>query len=68
MDSSFAASRANGSRRIEVDDTQPVSCWEEPSPAGLVQICVAPNLVCTHATQTCGGGDNISASALAVQI
>ena len=33
-----------------------------------VEFCLAPNLVCSEAKQTAGGGDNISASGLIVQI
>jgi len=53
-----------GSERIFLKDERPVSCWEEND----MLFCVAPNLVCTHIFQTGGGGDNISAAGLSLQI
>ena len=64
LDDSFAASQDNTSRRIQLVDDRPVSCWEE----GEYEICVAPGLVCTHVRQTAGGGDNISSAGLVLQI
>lgn len=53
----------------------PVACWSEAIDAGAeggpsveVEICIAPNLVCSEAKQTAGGGDNISAAGLFPQI
>ena len=48
------------------DDNRPLTCWEEDDID--VQICLAPILVCSEAVQTAGGGDNISAAGLVVQI
>ena len=64
MDESFSVSARPDSRRIFMDDHKPVTCWNEED----VQICIAPNLVCTNAKQTCGAGDNISAIGLAAQV
>ncbi|XP_035282116.1 ADP-dependent glucokinase [Anguilla anguilla] len=64
MDESFSISRREGSQRIHLRDTRPVSCWDEDD----YQICVAPVLVCTDVHQTAGGGDNISAAGLVLQI
>ncbi|XP_059473362.1 ADP-dependent glucokinase [Neocloeon triangulifer] len=67
LDDSFAASRLQNSRRVGVDSSEPVACWEEKLPEE-VTICVAPVLVCTRAYQTAGAGDNISAAGLVLQI
>ncbi|CAB3370150.1 Hypothetical predicted protein [Cloeon dipterum] len=67
LDDSFAASRLQNSRRVGVDSSEPVACWEEKLPE-VVTICVAPVLVCTQAHQTAGAGDNISAAGLVLQI
>ncbi|XP_071396253.1 ADP-dependent glucokinase [Centroberyx affinis] len=64
MDDSFSISRQEGSQRIPLQETRPVSCWDEED----YQICVAPVLVCTEVYQTAGGGDNISAAGLVLQI
>ncbi|XP_071765531.1 ADP-dependent glucokinase [Centroberyx gerrardi] len=64
MDDSFSVSRQEGSQRIPLQETRPVSCWDEVD----YQICVAPVLVCTEVYQTAGGGDNISAAGLVLQI
>ncbi|XP_028652768.1 ADP-dependent glucokinase [Erpetoichthys calabaricus] len=64
MDDSFSISRQEGSQRISFQETRPVSCWEEAD----YEICVAPVLVCTDVYQTAGGGDNISAAGLVLQI
>ncbi|CAL8243524.1 unnamed protein product [Lota lota] len=64
MDDSFSVSRQEGSQRITVEESRPVSCWHEDD----YQICVAPVLVCTEVYQTAGGGDNISAAGLVLQI
>ncbi|KAM6980283.1 ADP-dependent glucokinase [Aplochiton taeniatus] len=64
MDESFAVSRRAGSQRMPLEERRPVSCWEEED----YQICVAPVLVCTEVYQTAGGGDNISAAGLVLQI
>jgi len=70
LDDSFSASLREGSIRVPLNSSEPVSCWEEQL-AELdeeVVICVAPVLVCTKAHQTAGGGDNISAAGLVLQI
>ncbi|XP_029952616.1 ADP-dependent glucokinase [Salarias fasciatus] len=64
MDDSFSISRQEGSQRIPLQETRPVSCWHEED----YEICVAPVLVCTEVFQTAGGGDNISAAGLVLQI
>ncbi|XP_010877964.1 ADP-dependent glucokinase [Esox lucius] len=64
MDESFSISRQEGSQRIPLEETRPVSCWDEDN----YEICVAPVLVCTEVYQTAGGGDNISAAGLVLQI
>lgn len=70
LDDSFSASLREGSKRVPLDSVQPVACWDERmgGASGDVQICVAPVLVCTKAHQTAGGGDNISAAGLVLQI
>lgn len=64
LDDSFSASQDKASRKIQVIDDRPVACWEEDD----YVICVAPGLVCTQVIQTAGGGDNISAAGLVLQI
>uniref|UniRef100_A0A673ZQR9 ADP-dependent glucokinase 2 n=1 Tax=Salmo trutta TaxID=8032 RepID=A0A673ZQR9_SALTR len=64
MDESFSVSSKEGSQRIPLEETRPVSCWHEED----YEICVAPVLVCTEVYQTAGGGDNISAAGLVLQI
>ncbi|KAM9317452.1 ADP-dependent glucokinase-like [Gastrophryne carolinensis] len=64
MDDSFSVSREVGSQRIPFKENRPVSCWEEDT----YEICLAPVLVCTEVFQTAGGGDNISAAGLVLQI
>ncbi|KAL2098590.1 hypothetical protein ACEWY4_005070 [Coilia grayii] len=64
MDESFSVSRRAGSQRIPLEESRPVSCWHEDD----YEICVAPVLVCTEVYQTAGGGDNISAAGLVLQI
>lgn len=64
LDQSFSASVAEGSKRVAVNEDDPVSCWNEKE----YNICVAPNLVCTKILQTGGAGDNISAAGIASQL
>ncbi|XP_033626933.1 ADP-dependent glucokinase-like [Asterias rubens] len=64
MDESFSLSRKKDSQRVSFENNRPVSCWNEDD----YEICIAPVLVCTEVFKTAGGGDNISAAALAVQI
>ena len=55
--------------KVPFDENRPVSCWEETLQGNRhIEICLAPNLVCSHAKQTAGGGDNISAAGLIVQL
>ncbi len=72
MDDSFATSAlkdSDSATRIPFDDARPVACWSEAiEPCLEVEICIAPNLVCSEAKQTAGGGDNISAAGLFPQI
>ncbi|KAK0163192.1 hypothetical protein PV327_006899 [Microctonus hyperodae] len=71
MDESFSTSKMAG-KRILINAENPVSCWDEVlknDNADLtVEVCVAPVLVCTEASQTAGGGDNISSAGLVLQI
>lgn len=73
MDDSFTTTNGGNRIRIQFDPQFPVPCWEEsigtPS-SGLVivEICVAPVLVCTKVLQTGGGGDNVSAAGLVAQL
>ncbi|XP_046430077.1 ADP-dependent glucokinase isoform X2 [Neodiprion fabricii] len=71
MDDSFSTSTEAG-KRIPLDIEKPVSCWDEvlkiENDQISVQVCVAPVLVCTQASQTAGGGDNISSAGLVPQI
>lgn len=64
MDDSFSVSVNGPSKRVVFEPKHPVSCWIE----GAHTLCVAPVLVCTNTAKTAGGGDNISAAALAVQL
>ncbi len=64
MDESFSVSTNPGSHRMPLIESAPVSCWGESAS----RICVAPNLVCTTVQQTAGGGDNISAAGLVLQL
>ena len=58
--------------RADFTDRTPVVCWREQAEHPLmdtdIEICIAPVLVCKHVLQTVGGGDNISAAALVLQI
>ncbi|XP_012258006.2 ADP-dependent glucokinase [Athalia rosae] len=71
MDDSFSTS-INAGRRIPLDIEKPVSCWDEVFKIDgdnvTIEVCVAPVLVCTQASQTAGGGDNISSAGLVPQI
>eukprot|EP00094_Tigriopus_californicus_P001080 TCALIF_01045-PA protein Name:"Similar to Adpgk ADP-dependent glucokinase (Mus musculus)" AED:0.27 eAED:0.27 QI:205/0.53/0.35/0.64/0.92/0.85/14/0/1299 len=67
MDDSFSTSTdREKSTRIIFDDHRPVACWSEDHLD--IQFCIAPNLVCSEAQQTAGGGDNISAAGLIFQV
>ena len=50
--------------RITFNEAEPVRCWSEQ----LVDVCIAPVLVCKTVVQTVGGGDNVSAAGLVLQI
>ncbi|XP_015587961.1 ADP-dependent glucokinase [Cephus cinctus] len=71
MDDSFSTSLKSG-KRIPLNLENPVSCWDEILKVDennvAVEVCVAPVLVCTQASQTAGGGDNISSAGLVPQI
>ncbi|GAB1864295.1 ADP-dependent glucokinase [Camponotus japonicus] len=71
MDDSFSTSIVDGTR-IPLNIDKPVSCWDEILKMEQedipIQVCVAPVLVCTEASQTAGGGDNISSAGLVLQI
>ncbi|KAK4327325.1 hypothetical protein Pmani_002198 [Petrolisthes manimaculis] len=66
MDDGFTLSEASGSGRVIFDNQHPVSCWKEQG--GRVEVCIAPVLVCTTVRHTAGGGDNISAAGLVLQV
>ena len=66
MDEGFTVSQAPGAKRIPFDNNRPLTCWDEEELN--INICLAPVLVCSEAVQTAGGGDNISAAGLVVQI
>lgn len=77
LDESFAtgvlADDGGGNvRRMYLNASEPVACWDErPLVGGVrveVEVCVAPVLVCRSARQTAGAGDNISAAGLVLQI
>ncbi|XP_026286281.1 ADP-dependent glucokinase-like [Frankliniella occidentalis] len=68
MDESFSTSTAEGSKRMPLNVTSPITCWDEECDGTTINLCVAPVLVCTHAKQTCGGGDNISSAGISMQI
>lgn len=63
-DESFAHGARPDDGRTWFDPENPVSCWVEDG----IDICVAPVLVCTRVVQTVGGGDNVSAAGLVLQI
>ncbi|RXG52150.1 ADP-dependent glucokinase [Armadillidium vulgare] len=65
MDEGFSLSTHPNTGRVMFDALKPVSCWIEDT---HYQICIAPVLVCTKVQQTAGGGDNISAAGLVLQI
>lgn len=66
MDEGFTLSEAAGAGRIMFDNQRPVACWTEDG--GMVEVCIAPVLVCTTVRHTAGGGDNISAAGLILQV
>jgi len=65
MDDSFTTSKVGG-KRVPFINSRPLTCWDEED--NSITICIAPVLVCAQAVQTAGGGDNISAAGLIVQI
>ena len=75
MDDSFSTSAQTGSTRVAFNDERPVACWTEflkdvdaTLGGATIEVCLAPNLVCGEAKQTAGGGDNVSAAGLVLQI
>ena len=58
--------------RVQFAGRKPVICWreaaEDPAMDVAIEICIAPVIVCKHVVQTVGGGDNISAAGLVLQI
>jgi len=66
MDDSFTTSQKEGAKRVPFINNRPLTCWDEEDLD--INICIAPVLVCSEAVQTAGGGDNISAAGLVVQI
>lgn len=65
MDDSFLTSQKGG-RRVPFVNSRPLTCWDEEDLD--ISVCLAPVLVCSQAVQTAGGGDNISAAGLVVQL
>ena len=71
LDNSFRIStEESNQRRVFIKEGEPVTCWTEDDPVigKRIKICLAIGLVCTEVKQTAGGGDNISAGALAAQL
>lgn len=68
MDDSFTTTNGASKLRIQFDPKFPVPCWEETLANAAVEICIAPVLVCTRVLLTAGGGDNVSAAGLVVQL
>ncbi|KAK8379414.1 hypothetical protein O3P69_019370 [Scylla paramamosain] len=66
MDDGFTLSEEAGAGRVMFDNKRPVACWSEEG--GTVEVCIAPVLVCTSVRHTAGGGDNISAAGLILQV
>ncbi|ESO06146.1 hypothetical protein HELRODRAFT_140484, partial [Helobdella robusta] len=66
MDDSFSLTRRESGPRLQVDSSEPVTCWYEDDTD--FKVCLAPVIVCTKVVQTVGGGDNISSSGLVLQI
>lgn len=58
-------------RQMRLDARTPAACWKEAAVEEMdvdVEICIAPVLVCKNVVQTVGGGDNVSAAGLVLQI
>ncbi|XP_003739255.1 ADP-dependent glucokinase [Galendromus occidentalis] len=70
MDDSFTTTNGPNRQRIPFDPDEPVRCWNEVLQGTKVEVefCVAPVLVCTKVLQTGGGGDNVSAAGLVLQV
>lgn len=76
LDNSFSTSNfpidesSGNPKRIFIDPEEPVVCWTENDPIikKKIKFCLSVGLVCTAVKQTAGGGDNISAGALAAQL
>ncbi len=65
MDESFSISRQEGSQRIPLQESRPVSCWDEAATRFAWLLC----WLCTEVVpDSAGGGDNISAAGLVLQI
>lgn len=58
--------------RVHFTGRSPAVCWREAAAQTSIdvdiEICVSPVLVCKQVAQTVGGGDNISAAALVLQM
>lgn len=73
LDGEFTVSNEAGQKTtLKVTENEPVQCWTESVTVDkdviLVDVCVAPVLVCSVAKWTTGAGDNISAAGLILQI
>ncbi|GBP50326.1 ADP-dependent glucokinase [Eumeta japonica] len=68
LDDSFSTTTKSDTNRIFFEPSEPVSCWREVLNDEVVDICVAPVLICTEAQLTAGAGDNISAAGLVLQV
>jgi ADP-dependent glucokinase len=58
------------SKRIRLNGRNPAVCWIETTEEESldIEVCIAPVLVCKKVVQTVGGGDNVSAAGLVLQI
>ena len=68
---SMEVGTAANEHRVHFTGGNPVVCWREAAtrPSDVdIEICLSPVLVCKHVVQTVGGGDNVSAAGLVLQI
>lgn len=65
---SMEAGTAASEHEVHFTGRNPVVCWRETVTDMDIEICVSPVLVCKQVVQTVGGGDNISAAGLVLQI
>jgi len=65
---SMVAGTTAAEHSVQFTGRNPVVCWRESTTDTDIEICVSPVLVCKHVVQTVGGGDNVSAAGLVLQI